>query len=128
MGLNKLSYLHEENENVFFLGKLTPERLRNYYNKSQFYIQLSIFEGFSVALCEAMLCGCIPIGSSVNVIPEIIGDSGFIFHKKDITELENLIHKVLSVEHKDELGKKGRSANNEKLQYWEKGTGIDLFD
>ena len=107
-GTDKPAFMKEENENLVFLGKLSAEELRSYYNKSTFYFQLSIFEGFGCALSEAMLCECIPIGSSVNIIPEMIGNSGFILGKKDIAELENIIHKVLTIENKNALGKMAR--------------------
>ncbi len=107
-GTGKPVFLKEESKNLIFLGKLSAGELRNYYNKSTFYFQLSIFEGFGCALSEAMLCGCIPIGSSVNIIPEIIGNSGFILGKKEITGLENIIHKVLTIENKNTLGKIAR--------------------
>ena len=107
-GTGKPAFLKDGNENLVFLGKLSAGELRNYYNKSTFYFQLSIFEGFGCALSEAMLCGCIPIGSSVNIIPEIIGNSGFILGRKDITGLENIIHKVLMIENKNTLGKMAR--------------------
>ncbi|MES2555116.1 MAG: glycosyltransferase family 4 protein [Bacteroidota bacterium] len=69
-------------ENVHFLGRLTQEELRGIYASNLFYMQLSSFEGFGCSLCEAMLSGCIPIGSAVNVIPEIMGDTGFVLEKK----------------------------------------------
>ncbi|NQU33648.1 MAG: glycosyltransferase family 4 protein [Bacteroidetes bacterium] len=84
--------------NVTFLGRLDPERLRDYFLSCQYYMQLSVYEGFGVALCEAMLCGCIPIGSSVNIIPEIIGSSGFILQKEDIDELVDLVEIALNTE------------------------------
>ncbi|ASS48560.1 MAG: hypothetical protein A3D31_07610 [Candidatus Fluviicola riflensis] len=69
-------------ENVRFLGRLTQDELRGIYASNLFYMQLSSFEGFGCSLCEAMLSGCIPIGSAVNVIPEIIGDTGLVLQKK----------------------------------------------
>jgi len=96
------------NNHVIFLGKLNPEELKYYYNNSQFYLQLSVFEGFGVALCEAMLCECIPIGSSVNVIPDIIGDTGFILNNRNIFELEKLIRKAITCTKKKEKAKKAR--------------------
>lgn len=83
-------------ENIIFLGRLSPYDLNNYYNKTKFYLQLSNFEGFGVAICEAMLCECIPIVSNVNFLPEIIGNSGFILNKRNKTMLIDLIHKALS--------------------------------
>ncbi len=109
IGLEKPADLISKNTNLFFISMLKKEELRNYYNKAQFYFQLSIFEGFGVALAEAMLCECIPIGSSVNAIPEIIDDSGFILPKKDILKLETLVRKALLVENKKELQVKART-------------------
>ena len=109
VGLDKSGNNNEVPSNVFFLGYLSPEILREYYLGCQYYFQLSVYEGFGVALCEAMLCGCIPIGSSANIIPEIIGDSGFIVQKESIVELESLVKKVLKIENKQELQEKARS-------------------
>ncbi len=67
--------------NVRFLGRKTPQELLNYFNESAYYLQLSISEGFGCALCEAMLCGCIPIVSNVNILPDIVGDSGYVLKK-----------------------------------------------
>ena len=82
-------------DNIFFKGRLSPDELRILYCESQFYLQLSNSEGFGVALCEAMLCKCIPIVSNVNVLPEIIGDSGFVLKKRDLKILIDLINIVL---------------------------------
>ena len=71
------------------------EDLPAYYASHEFYLQLSMWEGFPSAPCEAMLCGCVPIVSSVAALPEIVGDTGFILQKKDLTELEALIQKAL---------------------------------
>lgn len=69
--------------NVKVIGKLNPNKLKDLFNQHQFYLQLSLSEGFPNALAEAMLCGCIPIGSAVGAIPEIIGECGFILDRKD---------------------------------------------
>ena len=83
-------------ENVKFLGKLTPGELKKYYNKTQFYLQLSNFEGFGVAICEVMLCECVPIVSDVNFLPEIIGNSGFVLRKRDKKMLIGLLEEAMS--------------------------------
>jgi glycosyltransferase involved in cell wall biosynthesis len=95
--------------NLCFLGKIKAEKLRTYFSKSQFYIQLSIFEGFGVALCEAMSCGCIPIGSNVNIIPDIIGNSGFIVENKEEKSIQKIIKKALLVDDKNIYQKKARN-------------------
>jgi glycosyltransferase involved in cell wall biosynthesis len=83
--------------NVSFLGKIVPAEIRNYYQKSDYYFQLSIFEGFGCALCEAMLCGCLPIGSEVNQIPEIIGQTGPLLKKRDVNLLEKKIKSLMDL-------------------------------
>lgn len=79
------------NSNVKVLGKMNPSELLKLYNSHQFYLQLSTSEGFPNALGEAMASGCVPIGSAVGAIPEIIGDSGIVLAKKDLTLLESQI-------------------------------------
>ncbi len=77
--------------NLQFTGKVSAEKLRSYYQESMFYFQLSAFEGFGCALCEAMLCGCIPIVSQVNSLPEIVGNYGPVLSFRDINLLEKVI-------------------------------------
>ncbi len=79
------------NPNVKILGQQGMKELQTLYNSHQFYLQLSTSEGFPNALGEAMACGCIPIGSAVGAIPEIIGDSQLILEKKEIQLLEKLL-------------------------------------
>ena len=95
-------------KNVKLLGKLTPLELNKYYSKTQFYLQLSNFEGFGVAICEAMLCGCVPIVSRVNFLPSIIGDSGFILEKRN----PNLLIKLLLNALKSDLRVLEKKAKN----------------
>ena len=94
-------------ENIKLLPPVPHTELINYYSQHEFYFQLSIAEGFPNALCEAMLCECIPIGSDVFGIPDIIGDTGFILKKKDITLLKSLVDEAVKSD-KVTLAKKAR--------------------
>ena len=77
------------------------------YDKHEFYIQISMSEGFPNAICEAMECNCIPIGSNVAAIPEIIGDTGFILYKRDIEKFKALLNEAMQSD-KKALAKKAR--------------------
>ena len=59
---------------------LSPARqfdeLNLIYQGASFYAQLSRSEGLPNALCEAMLCGCIPVGTNVGDIQVTIGNTG----------------------------------------------------
>ena len=78
--------------NLRLIDNVPNHELKKHFSSHEFYFQLSIAEGFPNALCEAMLCGCIPIGSSAYSIPQIIGDAGFTLktrNKKDLREMIN---------------------------------------
>lgn len=75
------------NSNVKVLGKMNSFELLKLYNIHQFYLQLSTSEGFPNALGEAMACGCVPVGSAVGAIPEIIDEAGFLLFRKDLNDL-----------------------------------------
>lgn len=90
--------IESQEGNILFLPKVSQKELKTLFLKSTYYIQLSVFEGFGLALCEAMLCGCIPIVSNVNVLPEIIGNSGFILYKKDKNDFVELINHIIGLD------------------------------
>lgn len=81
--------------NVELVSFANTEELKTLFSKHQFYLQLSISEGFPNAICEAMLCGCIPLGSNVAAIPKIIGDTGYILKKRDPSLLFNLASEAI---------------------------------
>ena len=81
--------------NVKLHGFIPYEELPGFYARHRFYLQLSIWEGFPSAPCEAMLCECVPITSSVAALPEIVGDTGFILQTKDPDRLKELMDSAL---------------------------------
>ena len=80
--------------NVHFLGFIQKDELLIHYNKCEYYLQFSTFEGFGCSLSESILCGCIPIGSNSNAIPEIINNSKLILKNKNINDLSELINSI----------------------------------
>jgi len=73
--------------NIELYGKVSYNKLIELYSRAKVYSQLSMFEGMPSAVCEAMLCECIPVGSKVNGIPEIVGDCGIIVKEKQIDQV-----------------------------------------
>lgn len=95
-------------QNVTLLKFMDQEEIIKIFNTHEFYFQLSIMEGFPNALAEAMLCGCIPIGSNVSGIPYIIDDTGFILKQRDIQQLCDLVDEALKSKVKLQLSSNAR--------------------
>jgi len=81
--------------NVRILHHLPHIELMELYSQVQVYAQPSISEGMPNAVMEAMLAGCIPVGSDVAGIPMLIGDCGFIVKRRNADELMQAINLAL---------------------------------
>ncbi len=97
-------------DNVVLLPFLPQNQFKSNLLQSEFVLQLSISEGFPNSLCEAMLSGCIPIGSSVGAIPQIIDDTGFIIENSNIEYIKRKIRQIIELtdDKKLELAAKAR--------------------
>ncbi|HRG87766.1 MAG TPA: glycosyltransferase family 4 protein [Chitinophagales bacterium] len=113
LGVDNDSRIKATSPNVKVLPAVKNEELIKVFSSCEYYLQLSMAEGFPNALCEAMLCECIPIGSAVFSIPEIIGDSGFVLQQCNATLLSALLKQALAAD-KQSLRAKARQriANN----------------
>jgi glycosyltransferase involved in cell wall biosynthesis len=68
------------------VGKVEHDQIANWYNRTDFFISTSWYEGGSIALVEAMSCGCIPIVTDIpstqslkrNGVPGLFYDAGSV--------------------------------------------------
>lgn len=107
LGVDNEKRIQTKSPNVKVLSAVKNAELIAIFSDCEFYLQLSMAEGFPNSLCEAMLCECVPIGSNVFSIPEIIGESGFILKNRNAEELKILIQQAINAE-KTSLRKKAR--------------------
>jgi len=96
--------------NVTLYPFLPQKTFMTYLAESEFVLQLSVSEGFPNALCEAMLCRCIPVGSTVGAIPHIIGDTGYLISSSSKEYLSERFTEITATDSATrlELGKKAR--------------------
>lgn len=96
VGVPEWKKLDVRSNNVKLLPPVKNSELQPLYSKHQFYLQLSMAEGFPNALCEAMLCECVPIVSNVFSMSEIVADAGFILEHRKIDELISLLNSAIN--------------------------------
>ena len=95
-------------DNVKLLDKIPNDKLKDFISSKQFYLQLSISEGFPNALSEAMLCECVPIVSNVGGMADIVGDCGYVLKTKNTQLLQKLVSDAINNPDLTILGKKAR--------------------
>jgi glycosyltransferase involved in cell wall biosynthesis len=92
--------------NMETLTGMPQKELRRYYQRCKVFCQPSRSEGMPNTLCEAMACGCIPVGTDVNGILTAIGDTGFVAPLGDIDALTAALQKALDSD--ESLGMQAR--------------------
>lgn len=111
IGLNEYYLRHLKSlnlKNTELYGKVSYDELIKLYSRAKVYSQLSMFEGMPSAVCEAMLCGCIPVGSEVNGIPDIIGDCGIIVKERNACKAAEAIRAALKYDEQASLKSRRR--------------------
>ncbi|HYE57029.1 MAG TPA: glycosyltransferase family 4 protein [Rhodothermales bacterium] len=82
--------------NVRLDGPVPREALAEAYGEASVFALLSRSEGLPNVLCEAMLCGAVPVGSAVGGIPDGIGETGFVAPTPDPDALAGLVKQALA--------------------------------
>lgn len=94
---DSINYLKSiASKNVDFTGFVSEDELINYYQRAKVYCQLSLHEGLPNALCEAMLCECVPVGTQKNGIVTAIGNIGFYSPYGDPRATAEVIEKAMN--------------------------------
>ncbi|UCE45671.1 MAG: glycosyltransferase family 4 protein [Methanobacteriota archaeon] len=82
-------------ENLELFSPLPLEEMIEHMRRAKVYCQLSMREGLPNALCEAMLCECVPVVSAVGAMPDVVGDAGFVVDRDDIDGVAEAVRKAL---------------------------------
>ena len=81
--------------NVALRPAVPREALVARYGAASVYLQLSRAEGMPNVVCEAMLCGAVPVGSAAFGIPDAIGAAGFVVPRAEPGAIAATVRKAL---------------------------------
>jgi glycosyltransferase involved in cell wall biosynthesis len=108
-------------KNVKFLSWVSGKEKYSYYKSADVCILPSRFEGFGIALLEAMVCEKPVVASNVGGIPYIVEDGiiGFLFEPDKVDDLAN---KMIILLKDEKLRKRMGDAGREKAKEftWER--------
>lgn len=74
-------------DKVKFLDYVEDKDLINLYNACQFFVLVSLYEGFGLTPLEAMACGAPVLVSSTSSLPEVVGDAGMLVDPIDVEKI-----------------------------------------
>jgi glycosyltransferase involved in cell wall biosynthesis len=83
-------------DRIDFLGWVDHDDLPALYNLATCFLIPSLFESCSVALVEAMSCGCPVIGANTGGNPEVVQDAAILLDPMDTSGLETAIRRVIA--------------------------------
>ena len=87
-------------DRVSILGLVQPDKMGDFWKRQHVYINLSEYEGTSLAMLQAMSMGCVPVVTNVSGAEDVIcsGENGYIV---DIGDIKGITEKIYTLE-KDE--------------------------
>jgi glycosyltransferase involved in cell wall biosynthesis len=87
--------LLDPGEGVTNLGDVPFERVRQLLSEATLFVLPTLREPFGIAYLDAMLCEVPCVGTSVGVVPEILGDTGLVVPPADPDALAQAIAALL---------------------------------
>lgn len=93
--------------NMKFYAPMPRADILPFYQRAKVYCHPSRREGLPNALCEAMLCGCIPVATQIDGNAAAMGTTGFLVPVGEAEALMMTVHQALTTE--EPLGVEARA-------------------
>jgi glycosyltransferase involved in cell wall biosynthesis len=94
---------------IDFPGAISTADKVSLMQRCAVYLQPSQFEGFGLAILEAMSCGAPVVSSPVGSVPEVVGDTGVLVDHQSSEEIARAVSELLrDPARRDDLGRRAR--------------------
>lgn len=98
-----VKFINDNNlsKEVFLMGNMTSDDLKEMYKKSHFLVFLSDSEGWPKVVAESMYFGCLPITTPVSCVPYMLGDGtrGDLVNKNPEEVVDRITYYMENPEH-----------------------------
>jgi glycosyltransferase involved in cell wall biosynthesis len=82
-------------QDVRFLGFLSPQALSVFYSRAAAFVFPSLYEGFGLPPLEAMALGTPVVTSNVSALPEVLGDAAVYVNPENVFDISRGIRLAL---------------------------------
>lgn len=100
-------------DSIHLIGKVPRKELGQWYNRADFIVSGSHYEGSGIAVVEAMSCGCIPLVTDIVSFRSITGGTGLLYPAGSADELLSTLQKSLLLDREAQRSKVMAQFQNE---------------
>jgi glycosyltransferase involved in cell wall biosynthesis len=105
--LQELKLIVRTDTPIEFVGRVDHAKLQDWFNKADFIMSTSHYEGSGIAVCEALSCGCIPVLTDIPSFRMMTenGSIGRLFKPGDEDGLVKALEETYNIDHSGESKK-----------------------
>jgi glycosyltransferase involved in cell wall biosynthesis len=81
---------------VRFLGYVSIEVLRIFFDMAKVFVFPSLYEGFGLPPLEAMAHGTPVVAANTSSLPEVVGNAAILVNPENVFEISHALHRVLT--------------------------------
>lgn len=89
------SYSDKLKGNIIFTGMMMPEKVPLFLRAIDIFCFPSLWEGFGIALAEAMAAGLPVVASDIPPLREVLGDAGIFVRSGDAVALREALNRLI---------------------------------